>query len=138
MSCRLSLFSAALPLAATLVLGACATRPAEGPAASATPAEGGAAPQMEFALSSGTYRCEDGVRVDVQRDAGAPDVVQVSWKGARHRLQRNLSYSGLPRYEDEASGLVWIDLPWKSVLLDGKSGKPLVSECRGAASAKRS
>lgn len=90
---------------------------------------------MNFALSSGTYRCEDGVRVDVLRDVGSVEQVQLAWKGERYRLLRNLSHSGLPRYEDAGSGLVWIDLPWKSVLLDGRSGKPLASECRGVSAA---
>lgn len=119
---------------AVLLAAGCATRVPEAPSGSVEEAP---AAQMNFALSSGTYRCEGGVRVDVLRSTGAPEHVQVSWKGGRYRLQRNLSYSGLPRYEDEDSGLVWIDLPWKSVLLDGKSGKPLVSECRGTAAAQR-
>lgn len=122
-----------LPLAVAVAAG-CST-----PASKETPGVISNVPQeqMDFVLSSGTYRCEEGISVDVQRDTGAAGQVQLAWKGERYRLLRNLSYSGLPRYEDEASGLVWIDLPWKSVLLDGRSGKPLASECRGTASAKR-
>lgn len=121
----------ASPLIAALLVAACAT-----PAPQSTPGvvevPGDSSPQLSFKLASGTYRCEYGVQVDVQRDARDPNLMQVGWKGVRYPLRRNPSSSGLPRYEDPASGLVWIDLPWKSVLLDGKSGAPVVSECRGA------
>lgn len=121
----------ASPLIAALLLAACAT-----PAPQSTPGvvdvPGDPSPQLSFKLASGTYRCEHGAQVEVQRDDRNPSLMQVGWKGVRYPLRRNPSSSGLPRYEDPASGLVWIDLPWKSVLLDGKSGTPLVSECRGA------
>jgi hypothetical protein len=117
-----------------LLLGACATSSSlsSAPARSGEVAGAGGRdnPQLAFKLVSGTYRCEEGARVDVRRDAGDPNLLQVGWKGETYPMLRNPSYSGLPRYEDAASGLVWIDLPWKSVLLDGRSGKPLVSECR--------
>lgn len=88
--------------------------------------------QLDFKLASGTYRCEYGAQVEVRRDARDPNQIRVAWRGNSYAMLRNASFSGLPRYEDAASGLVWIDLPWKSVLLDSKSGKPLVSECRSA------
>jgi hypothetical protein len=85
--------------------------------------------QLAFTLASGTYHCDLGARVDVQRDPGNPHRIRIGWTGRHYLLERNRSHSGLPRYEDATSGLVWIDLPWKSVLLDGQRGKPLASEC---------
>ena len=119
-------------LLATLLLGACMSYP-PAPSVVEVPAgaEGG---QMEFALASGDYLCDLGVRVGVARDHAAPASRQltVRWSGRQYQLQRDPSYSGLPRFEDRASGLVWIDLPWKSVLLDGHTHKPLATECRPA------
>lgn len=88
--------------------------------------------QLDFALASGRYRCEQGISVDVQRDQTNPRKLQLRWGSGRYQLERENSESGLPRYEDANAGLVWIDLPWKSVLLDGRTGKPLASECRHA------
>jgi hypothetical protein len=118
---------------AALLLAACASQisPSSVPSAGVVDVPGQASPQLAFKLASGTYHCEDGARVEVRRDAGDARLIQVGWQGASYPMLRNPSSSGLPRYEDAASGLVWIDLPWKSVLLDGRSGRPLVSECRG-------
>ena len=90
--------------------------------------------QLKFKLASGTYRCEMGKKVEIQRDARNPDAIEVSWQGNRHTLQRYDSTSGLPRYEDRQNGLVWIDLPWKSVLMDSKTGSPIANECKAASS----
>ncbi|MBL8439090.1 MAG: MliC family protein [Zoogloeaceae bacterium] len=118
-----------------LTLAACASPPPTPPSAGVVDVPGSASPQLSFQLASGTYRCEYGAQVDVQRDARDPNLITVVWRGGRHLMVRNPSSSGLPRFENADSGMVWIDLPWKSVLLDGKSGKPLVSECRGAGTA---
>jgi hypothetical protein len=119
-----------------LLLAGCSTYISQAPSTSASAGvvnvPGEASPQLAFRLPSGTYQCEYGVRVDVHRNAKDPNLIQLDWKGATYPMLRNASSSGLPRYEDAGSGLVWIDLPWKSVLLDGRSGKPVVSECRGA------
>lgn len=119
-----------------LFLAACASQTAQlpvGAAAGVADVPGDANQQLAFTLASGTYRCEYGARVEVRRDARDPRQIRVGWQGTDYAMVRNTSHSGLPRFEDAASGLVWIDLPWKSVLLDGRSGKPLVSECRAAA-----
>lgn len=88
--------------------------------------------QLKLELASGTYRCEEGYKVDVRRDPRNAYQIEIGWQGARYGMLRNASYSGLPRYEDRSSGLVWIDLPWKGVLLDGNTGRPLANECKAS------
>lgn len=100
---------------------------------SASEAPRGEASPLDFELASGTYRCEAGMRVDVARHPAAPERMQIKWQGRDYALVRDSSASGLPRYEEAKSGLVWIDLPWKGVLLDGRTHKPLASECSPAA-----
>ncbi len=85
--------------------------------------------QLEFQLNSGIYQCEQGLKVHVQRDPGDTRHIRIGWTNNEYQLSRDDSSSGLPRYENIPSGLVWIDLPWKSVLLDGRKNKPLASEC---------
>lgn len=107
-------------------MAACTT-PAKPPPAAATS-------QLELRLGSGQYKCENNVRVQVERESRDRVTyrIKLGWDGNSYRLERDPSYSGLPRFEDSASGLVWIDLPWKGLLLDGKSNKPLANECRPA------
>ena len=115
-------------IASALVLSACGTAPGKQTQAPRAPPSG----QLELALSSGTYTCEQEIRIQVEREIrdGANTRIDIVWNGGSYRLERDASYSGLPRFEDAARSLVWIDLPWKSLLLDGKTNAPLVSECR--------
>ncbi len=122
-----------------VVLAACA---ASGPQTPATP---GAArsntkhgnEQLQFKLASGVYRCEMGQNIEVQRNSRNEGTIDLVWQGNRHSLQRHDSSSGLPRYEDRQNGLLWIDLPWKSVLVDARSGRPLANECKAAPGKKQ-
>ena len=117
--------------ALALTLTACATRPGSPPASTQA---GRANEQLELALASGTYRCEGGARIQVDREFRdrTNHRLRLGWNGGTYLLERNPSYSGLPRFEDAATGLVWIDMPAKSLLLDGNSGTPLANECRPA------
>jgi hypothetical protein len=92
----------------------------------------GDSPQLKLKLASGTYRCEQGYTVDVRRDPQNAYQIEIGWQGSRYGMLRNASYSGLPRYENRSSGLVWIDLPWKGVLLDSNTGRQLANECRAS------
>lgn len=92
--------------------------------------EGGNDRQLNFRLASGVYGCEFGLKVEIQRDVRNANSIELKWQGNRHTLQRYESASGLPRYEDRKNGLLWIDLPWKSVLMDTVSGRPLANECK--------
>ena len=110
----------------SLVLAACESPPKVPPSSQN--------PQLELKLANGTYNCEHKVRIQVEREIRdrVNRRITIGWNGNSYRLERDPSYSGLPRFEDSASGLVWIDMPWKSLLLDGKTNKPLVNECRPA------
>lgn len=114
---------------ATVALAACTSKPVAPPA----PAAAGNA-QLELTLASGTYRCEGGFRLQVNREFRdrTNHRLHLVWNGSNYQLDRNPSFSGLPRFEDPTSGLVWIDMPAKSLLLDGSSGTPLANECRPA------
>jgi len=123
-----------LCVAALLLLGGCATnsnapdKPLSGKASAASRQP----EQLNFKLASGTYRCELGKKVEVRRDARKPDQISIDWQGQRRSLKRYDSTSGLPRFEDRENGLVWIDLPWKSVLMDARTGSPLANECKAS------
>ena len=124
-----------LPLAVfCLLLAACATTAPQPSTTSTTTAAGrdSARQQLSLKLASGVYRCDENQRVEIQRDPRRADSITLGWQGRRHTLQRYDSQSGLPRYEDRQNGLVWIDLPWKSVLMDSENGRPLANECKAA------
>ena len=112
----------------TLVLSA-----AMGMSCAAAWAEEEALPQLDLDLPSGVYRCEEGTKqLGVERVRQDSDKVVVRWEGKRYTLARDVSFSGLPRYEDRQNGLLWVDLPWKSVLMDSENGRPLANECKAA------
>ncbi len=116
------------------LLAACATTAPQPSPTSTTSAAGrdSARQQLSLKLASGVYRCEENQRVEIQRDPRQANQITLNWQGRRHTLQRYDSESGLPRYEDRQNGLVWIDLPWKSVLMDSANGRPLANECKAA------
>lgn len=119
--------------ALSAMLTACVTTeplPANAPARE----DGANGRQLNFRLPSGMYGCEFGLKVEIQRDVRNANSIELNWQGSRYALQRYDSASGLPRYEDRQNGLLWIDLPWKSVLMDTSSGRPLANECKATRS----
>jgi hypothetical protein len=115
----------AVALAIALAVGAC-TSPAPSSVVDQSNNPGGS---LNFKLASGRFHCELGIEVGIMRDPQNPSQLKVDWNGRTYAMNRNASYSGLPRYENRPSGLVWIDLPWKGILLDSHTGRPLASEC---------
>lgn len=79
-------------------------------------------------LLSGNFYCEMGNRVDLVSDSGGD--VKLTWKGRSYPMLAVTTTTGAVRLEDKASGLVWIQIPAKSMLLNSKLGQQLANECK--------
>jgi hypothetical protein len=53
-----------------------------------------------------------------------------NWNKRDYTLRAVNARSGALRYEDAASGLVWLMILDKSMLLDTRQGKQLANECK--------
>ena len=83
-----------------------------------------------FAFPAGIYRCELNRSVDVRQVAADMQSAVVRWNKKDYTLRAVSARSGALRYEDAASGLVWIMIVGKSMLLDTRHGKQLANECK--------
>jgi hypothetical protein len=113
-------------------------------AASATAASPQAGPQVgqpaltvqpgfnphNFPMRAGLYRCELNRIVDVRQVTADLSSAVVRWNKREYTMRAVNADSGALRYEDERSGLVWIVIAGKSMLLDARRGKQLANECR--------
>lgn len=117
------------------LLGACSSPPPAPQASATQPSEVPIAHrngQLDLVLASGSYSCELGKNVKIEREyrEQVNYRIQLAWNGRNYQLERDNSFSGLPRFKDKAGKMVWVDLPWKGLLLDGKTNKPLANDCR--------
>jgi membrane-bound inhibitor of C-type lysozyme len=82
-----------------------------------------------MSVETGLYRCEFGARVTVKRIAPDRSSLVLNWKGKDLTMRAVASQSGALRFEEAASGLVWMAIIGKSQLLDSKKGQRLANEC---------
>jgi hypothetical protein len=83
-----------------------------------------------FPFPVGIYRCDLNRSVDVREVAHDMRTATVRWNKKDYVLRAVTARSGALRYEDPASGLVWIVVVGKSMLLDTKQGRQLANDCR--------
>ena len=74
--------------------------------------------------------CERSQPVFLGGDVTNDNVIDIVWRGRSYRMQRVGTTTGVQRFEDPISRLIWISIPSKSMLLDGGKVEPIVSECR--------
>ncbi|MFC5472570.1 hypothetical protein [Paraherbaspirillum soli] len=86
------------------------------------------APAPAANLVTGNFYCEMGNRIALASDAGG--AVKLTWKGRAYPMTAASTSTGAVRLEDKSSGLVWIQIPAKSMLLNTKSGQQLANECK--------
>lgn len=75
-------------------------------------------------------RCELGQRLSVIGDVIRDNVIELAWRGQLYRMQRVGTSTGAHRFEDPVSGLIWISIPDKAMLLDGSKGEPVANGCQ--------
>ena len=80
--------------------------------------------------------CEYGLRMSIAGDHRRDNVIEMIWQGYVYKMKRVATSTGVNRFEHPQSGLIWISIPSKAMLLDGQEGAPVVSECTTVARAK--
>ena len=90
--------------------------------------------QMEIAtrVHTGPARCEFQQQVHVKPVEGQPGQFQVNYKNAVYRMVPEETTSGAVRLQDKKAGVVWIQIPAKSMLMNSKVGQRLVDNCMHA------
>ena len=78
------------------------------------------------------YNCELGNKLTVYWNADDDRHIAMRWKNKIHRLSRIDTTTGAGRFENRQAGLIWITIPAKGMLLDGKKGQQLANECKTA------
>ncbi len=76
--------------------------------------------------------CERNQRISVGGDVQLDSAIDLVWRGKPYRMKRVGTSTGAHRFEDPVSGLIWISIPSKAMLLDGRHGSPVVNECKVA------
>lgn len=79
-------------------------------------------------LLTGDFYCELGNRVALATASSGE--AKLTWKGRSYSMTTVSTSTGAVRLEDKASGLVWIQIPAKSMLLNSKLGQQLANECK--------
>ncbi|MFT3804155.1 MAG: hypothetical protein QM766_23440 [Burkholderiaceae bacterium] len=130
--------SADLPLAATppsSMVPVPANPPAVDTTAPTAPLAPPAAQAEQIAaiglsMEVGVYRCELNRSLGIKQIAPDGQSLVMHWAGRDYPLTAVRARSGALRYEDAASGLTWITIVGKSLLLDLKNGQQLANECK--------
>ncbi len=94
------------------------------------PVQATASARPLIAFEAGEYKCELGRSVNIRGITPDRLSVNLNWGRKDYTMLAVSTSSGALRYEDNASGLVWIVIPAKAMLLDTSKGKQLANECR--------
>lgn len=99
-------------------------------AAQAAPERAPAFNPHKMKFKTGAYRCESGKRLNVRSVSNDMQTAVLQWGQRDYTVKAVGAPSGALRYEDAASGLVWLMIPAKGMLLDASQGQRLADGCR--------
>lgn len=108
-------------------------------AAAGTAAAAAAAPSLSTGQLDAAQRvmvgkadCEFGEHVDVTAVDGKPGHFHLKHKAASYTLVPEETTTGAVRLEDKRAGIVWLQIPSKSMLMNSKLGQRMVDNCQMA------
>lgn len=90
------------------------------------------AAQLEIAkhVFTGRVRCDEGQSVDVEADKDKPGFFHVSFKGSHFLMVPEQTSSGAVRLFDRNAGVIWLQIPVKSMLMNEKIGQRMLDGCK--------
>jgi hypothetical protein len=105
---------------------------AEGLALATATVEAISEAQIELAsrVLTGTADCEFKQQVTVQPVTGQPGYFNVGFKGQRFTMVPEETKTGAVRLEDKRAGVVWLQIPTKSMLMNSRLGQRMVDACQ--------
>lgn len=77
----------------------------------------------------GTAECELKQNVHLRALEGRPGHFELTHRKARYTLTPEVTTTGAVRLEDKRAGVVWLQIPAKSMLLNAKAGRREVDGC---------
>jgi len=104
--------------------------------AAATEAVAALSPQqMEIAtrVLVGKADCEFSQQIEIQPAEGKPGYFRVSHKNAHYEMAPEETSTGAVRLQDKRSGMMWLQIPSKSMLMNTRLGQRAVDSCMVAA-----
>ena len=81
---------------------------------------------------TGAADCEFNQRITVAALHGQPGYFTVSHQGRHYRMLPRETSTGAVRLEDPANGIVWLQIPAKSMLMNARRGQRMVDSCMHA------
>ncbi len=81
-------------------------------------------------LSPGVFKCELNKSVHVQKVSDDRTSAVLKWENRDYTMRAVNTNTGALRYEDSKTGMVWLMISGKSMLLNAKQGQRLADECR--------
>jgi hypothetical protein len=82
------------------------------------------------------FSCEMNNKVTVYRNLMDDSYIVLRWQNHLRRMDKVGTTTGARRYESAKTGLVWIGIPSKGILLDSKQNRQLANECKDAEQAR--
>jgi hypothetical protein len=79
---------------------------------------------------TGKATCDAGHSVDLTPVAGKPGHFTLQHRKAKYTLVPEETTTGAVRLEDKKAGIVWIQIPSKSMLMNAKLGQRVADGCK--------